>query len=78
MNEEKNTRGMEDTGQRTVTNGNTGLSDIDVNPQFRFKIVASFSDLITRQLAESVMIERRGMEIFNSMSEYSRCRVPRL
>ena len=53
-------------------------SDIEGNPQFRFKIVASFSDPLTRQLAESVRIDRRGMEILNSRSEYSRCRVPRL
>ena len=52
--------------------------DIEGNPQFKFKIVASFSDPLTRQLVESVRIDRRGIEILNSKSEYSRCRVPRL
>ena len=47
-------------------------------PQFKFTIVASFQDLLTRQTAESVRIERGGEAILNSKSEYSRCRVPRL
>ena len=51
---------------------------LDGDPQFRFKIVSSFSDPLTRQLAEAVRIERRGPEILNSRSEFSRCRVPRL
>ena len=52
--------------------------DMEGNPRFKFRIIASFSDPLTRQLAESVRIDRRGMEILNSRSEYSRCRVPRL
>ena len=52
--------------------------DLDGDPQFRFKIVATFSDPLTRQLAEAVRIEKRGPEILNSKSEFSRCRVPRL
>ena len=52
--------------------------DIGGDPQFRFKIVATFSDPLTRQLAEAVRIEKRGPEILNSKSEFSRCRVPRL
>ena len=35
-------------------------------------------DPLSRQLAEAVRIERRGLEILNSKSEFSRCRVPRL
>ena len=37
-----------------------------------------FGDPLTRQLSESVRIEKRGINILNSKSEYSRCRVPRL
>ena len=52
--------------------------DIGGDPQFKFRIVSTFRDPLTRQLAESVRIERRGVDILNSKSEYSRCRVPRL
>ena len=52
--------------------------DLEEPPKFKFKIVSSFSDPMTRQLAESVRIERRGENTLNSKSEYSRCRVPRL
>jgi hypothetical protein len=47
-------------------------------PKFKFKLVKSFKDPLTRQLSEAVRIELRGSEILNSKSEYSRCRVPRL
>ena len=47
-------------------------------PAFRYKIIASFKDPMTRQLSEAVRIELRGSEVLNSKSEYSRCRVPRL
>ena len=47
-------------------------------PKFKFKIISSFQDPLTRQLAESVRIERRGASNLNSKSEYSRCRVPHL
>ena len=47
-------------------------------PKFKFKIISTFGDPLTRQIAESVRIERSGMEILNSRSEYSRCRIPRL
>ena len=47
-------------------------------PTFKFKIISTFGDPLTRQIAESVRIERSGIEILNSRSEYSRCRVPRL
>ena len=47
-------------------------------PKFKFKLVRSFKDPLTRQLSEAVRIELRGTEILNSKSEYSRCRVPRL
>ena len=52
--------------------------DIPGSPKFRLKIVSTFSDPMTRQLAEAVRIEMRGSEILNSRSEFSRCRVPRL
>ena len=48
------------------------------NPLFRFKIISTFNDPLTRQLGESVRIDRRGTDILNSKSEYSRYRVPRL
>ena len=44
--------------------------EVGGDPQFRFKIVATFSDPLTRQLAEAVRIEKRGPEILNSKSEY--------
>ena len=52
--------------------------EMEGDPQFRLKIVSSFSDPLTRQLAEAVRIEQRGAEILNSKSEFSRCRIPRL
>ena len=45
---------------------------------FKFTVVASFQDPLTRQIAESVRIERGGASILNSRAEYSRCCVPRL
>ena len=47
-------------------------------PGFRFKIIQSFQDPLSRQLAEAVRIDLRGENILNSKAEYSRCRVPRL
>ena len=52
--------------------------DLASPPQFKFKILASFQDPLTRQIAESVRIEGAGEGILNFRSEYSRCRVPRL
>ena len=43
------------------------------SPQkFKFTIVASFQDPLTRQIAESVRIKRGVENILNSRSEYSR------
>ena len=47
-------------------------------PKFKFRIVRSFQDPLTRQLAEAVRIERSGENILNSKSEFNRCRIPRL
>ena len=47
-------------------------------PEFRFRIVASFQDSLTRQIAESVRIDRRQGGVLNSKTEYSRCKLPRL
>ena len=47
-------------------------------PVFRFQIVASFQDCLTRQVAESVRIDRRMGKVLNSKTEYSRCKLPRL
>ena len=41
--------------------------------KFKFKMIISFQDPLTRQLAESVRIEKGGSQILNSRSEYSRC-----
>ena len=53
-------------------------TEIEEPPRFKFKIVSTFKDPLTRQLAESVRIERRGTSILNCKSEYSRCKVTRL
>jgi hypothetical protein len=45
---------------------------------FIFKIIKTFQDPLSRQLAESVWIDLRGENILNSKAEYLRCRVPRL
>ena len=47
-------------------------------PKFKFKVVSSFQDSLTRQISESVRIDLRGGGILNSKTEYSRCRLPRL
>ena len=47
-------------------------------PNFKIKVVGSFSDSLTRQVAEAVRIDLRGGGVLNSKSEYSRCRIPRL
>ena len=46
--------------------------DLPSPPKFKFSIVSSFQDHLTRQLAESVRIEKGGKNILNSKSEYSR------
>ena len=52
--------------------------DLPSPPKFKYKVLGSYQDPLTRQLSESVKIENSGPEILNSKSEYSRCRVPRL
>ena len=47
-------------------------------PKFKFKVVSSFQDSLTRQISESVRIDLRGGRILNSKTEYSRCRLHRL
>ena len=47
-------------------------------PHFRFKIVRSFKDSLSRQVAESVRIDLRGEGVLNSKSVYSRNTLPRL
>ena len=56
----------------------TSHEELLAPPKFMFKIVNTFQDHLTRQLAEAVRIDLRGEEILNSKVEYSRCRVPRL
>ena len=52
--------------------------DLLESPKFRFKIIQTFQDPLSRQLAEAVRLDLRGENILNSRSEYSRCKVPRL
>ena len=47
-------------------------------PEFRFKIVRSFKDSLSRQVAESIRIDLRGENVLNSRTVYSRNRLPRL
>ena len=56
----------------------TSHEELLAQPTFKFKIVETFQDPLTRQLAEVVRIELRGEDILNSKAEFSRCRVPRL
>ena len=51
--------------------------DMKEIPKFRFKIVKSFKDSLSRQVAESVRIDLRG-NVINSKTVYSRNRLPRL
>jgi hypothetical protein len=46
-------------------------------PEFRFRIVRRFEDSLSRQVAESVRIDRR-VEVLNSKTMFSRNRLPRL
>ena len=52
--------------------------DLQEPPKFRFRVIRSFKDAMTRQISEAVRIELRGEGVLNSKSEYSRCRLPRL
>ena len=52
--------------------------DLLTTPKFRFRIIQTFQDPLSRQLAEAVRIDLRGENVLNSRSEYSRCKVPRL
>ena len=47
-------------------------------PKFNFKIIQTFQDPLSRQLAEAVRIDLRGEGVLNSKAEYNRCKVPRL
>ena len=47
-------------------------------PNFRFQKVSSFQDYLTRQVAESVRIDRKMGKVLNSNTEYSQCKLPRL
>ena len=46
-------------------------------PTFKFKMVGSFKDCLTRQVAEAVRIMNKG-RVLNSKSEFSRCHISRL
>ena len=52
--------------------------DLLAPPKFQFKIIQTFKDPLSRQLAEAVRIELRGENILNSKGEFNRCKVPRL
>ena len=55
-----------------------GPPELSAPPKFKFTLISSFKDALTRQIFEAVRIERGGVEILNSKSEFNRCRVPRL
>ena len=46
-------------------------------PKFKFTIVRAFKDCLPRQLTEVIKIGRRK-EVFNSKTEYNRCKIARL
>ena len=50
--------------------------DLLAPPKFMFKIIKTFQDPLSRQLAEAVRIDLRGEHVLNSRFEYSRCKVP--
>ena len=52
--------------------------DMEEPPRFKFRLIKTFKDPMSRQLAEAVRIELRGNNILNSKAEYNRSRVPRL
>ena len=56
----------------------TDHQDLMTPPTFKFRIIQTFQDPMTRQLAEAVRIELRGAGVLNSKAEYNRIRVPRL
>ena len=56
----------------------TSHADLDAPPAFRFRLVRSFPDALTRQISEAVRIDLRGEGVLNSRAEFSRCRLPRL
>ena len=53
-------------------------ADLEEPPKFKFRLIKSFKDPMSRQLAEAVRIELRGSDILNSKAEFNRSRVPRL
>ena len=52
--------------------------ELSAPPRFKFNLISSFKDALTRQISEAVRIERGRVEILNSKSEFNRCRIPRL
>ena len=52
--------------------------DLQEPPEFKFRLIRSFKDPISRQLLEGVRIQLRGSGILNSKAEFNRSRVPRL
>ena len=51
---------------------------VEERPKFKIKVIATFKDALTRQVAEAVRIQMRGEGVLNSRAEYSRCSLPRL
>ena len=51
--------------------------ELPIYPAFKFKVIGSYRDALSRQVAEAVRIELRG-EVLNSKSEFNRCKLPRL
>ena len=47
-------------------------------PEFQFKVVKHFKSAPTRQVGETIRLERRGFSSLNSKGEYNRCKISRL
>ena len=56
----------------------TDHRELATPPAFRYKLIQSFQDPMSRQLAEAVRIDLRGPNVLNSKTEYNRFKVPRL
>ena len=52
--------------------------DLQEHPTFKFKVVLSFKDALTRQVSEAVRIDLRGGWVLNRTREYSHYEITKL
>ena len=52
--------------------------ELPTYPTFNIKVIGSYRDALSRQVAEAVRIELRGDDVLNSKSEFNRSKLPRL